>query len=75
LAQPNYKTQNPKPRKKRKEWKKNWQDLKFAQRVANFIHSQHKKQISQRDLLRHFSNKRKEDLERIHDHLKFNFWD
>jgi len=60
------------PEKKIKQ-KKTWQDLKFAQRVADFIYSLPDKLISQRDLLRHFSNKRKEDFERIHDYLKLNY--
>jgi len=56
-----------------KEWKINWEDIIFAPKVADFIHSQPKRQISQWTLLRHFSNKRKEDFERLHDHLKINY--
>jgi len=64
---------HPESPEKRKEWEKNWGDLRLAQRVANFIHSLPEKRISQRDLLRHFSNKRINNLKEIHDYLKFNF--
>ncbi|MGB2763527.1 MAG: hypothetical protein WBC20_03870, partial [Candidatus Aminicenantaceae bacterium] len=43
----------------------NWDDIKFAGRIANFINSKRGKEITQRALLRHFSNRRKEDLKRI----------
>ncbi len=58
---------------KKIEQKKVWQDFKFAKKVADFIHSQPKRQISRWTMLRHFSNKRKENFERIHDHLKINY--
>ncbi len=57
---------------KRKEWGKNWGDLRLAQRVANFIHKITKKEADRRILQRRF-NKKKEDLERIHDILKLNY--
>jgi len=67
------KTQPDIPPEKRKEWKQNWDDLKFAQKTANFINLCPGKKITQRALLRHFSNKRKEDLERIQGYLKTNW--
>lgn len=63
---------NIKP-EEQKIWKRNWDDLKFAQRVVNFINSRPNKRVSQRELLRRFSNKCKEDLERIQDSLKINW--
>jgi len=59
------------PEKKIK-YKKVWQDFKFAQRVADFIHKITKKEADRRILQRRF-NKKKEDLERIHDILKLNY--
>lgn len=58
-----------------KEWESNWEDFKFAQNVANYIYSLPEKKIERRVLLRkgRFQGKKREDLERVHDHLKFNF--
>jgi len=56
-----------------RELKSNLESLRFAQRVADFIHSQPNKQVSQRDLLRHFSNKRAKDLEEVQKILKLNY--
>jgi hypothetical protein len=53
--------------------KENWKNLEFAQRIADFIYSQPRKKVARRDLLRHFSNKRKDDLEDLHDWLKVNY--
>jgi hypothetical protein len=44
------------------------EDVKFARRVSDFVRS--KKQVSQRQLLRHFSNKREEDIVRLLTLLK-----
>lgn len=55
------------------KWNKNWESFKFTQRVSEFIYSQTKNQITQRELLRHFSNKRKEDLIRVQDWLRINY--
>ena len=63
---------HPESPQKRKEWGKNWGDLRLAQRVANFIHKITKKEADRRILQRRF-NKKKEDLERIHDILKLNY--
>lgn len=62
------------------EWKKsqpeytqehlNFEDFNFAQRVSDYI--QKKGNVDQRDLLRHFSAKRKEHLSKIWDLLKIN---
>ncbi len=57
-----------------KNWKRNWEDFKFAQEVSNYIHSFPKKRIDRRALLwRKFQGKTVDDLERIHDHLEKNF--
>jgi hypothetical protein len=50
-----------------------WDWLRFAQRVGRFIHSQPGKQITRRELLRHFSNRRKSDLSNIGGLLESNF--
>lgn len=54
-------------------WERNWDDLKLAQRAANFINSRPGKKIIQRDLQRSLSSKKKrikkEDIERIRDNL------
>jgi len=53
--------------------KNNWASMRFAQCVGRFIHAQPKKRITQRMLLRHFSNKRKKDLAEIYSTLVNNF--
>lgn len=67
------KTQPDHPQEKKKEWKRNWGDLRFAQRVADFIRSQSKKEVPQHLLLRHFNKNREPDLERIRDILRLNY--
>jgi|GEM_PF-6448546 len=56
-----------------KIWKRNWDDLKFAQRAANFIYKQKNHSIRGRDLQRSLSSRKKrikiEDLERIQGYL------
>jgi len=59
------------PEKKIKQ-KKVWKDFKFAQRVADFIHAQSEKCVSQRTLRRRF-NKKVEDVEAIWDVLERNY--
>lgn len=46
---------------------------RFAQRVADFIRSQPGKRASQREILRHFSNRRETDIEEIREILTFFF--
>jgi hypothetical protein len=57
----------------KKKWDRNWKDLKFAQIVVDFIYSQPKKEASRYVLLKHFSNKRKDDIVRIHNILELNY--
>ena len=70
--------------KRRLEWMKtqphlqrklkyNLESLRFAQRVADFIYSQPNRQVSQRGLLRHFSNKKAKHLEEVQKILKLNY--
>jgi len=42
-----------------------WKSIKFAQRVARFITSRPGKKASCREILRHFSNRRKSDIDDI----------
>lgn len=57
-----------------KIWKRNWEDLKFAQEVSNYIHSLPKKRIDRRTMLRgKFQGKSVDDLERVHIDLEKNF--
>jgi len=44
-----------------------WKRLKFAQRVADFIKSQRGREASYNKILRHFSNKRRSDIEDVRD--------
>jgi hypothetical protein len=52
---------------------KNWGTLCFAQHVADFINSRPGRRASFREVLRHFSNKRKEDIESISGFLQWNY--
>jgi len=61
------------PLEKQEEWKQNWGDLKFAQKVADFIYSQHKEEVPQQLVLRKFNNYRESDLERVRGILKINY--
>jgi len=64
-SQPDYYQQS---QKMKEEWKK----LKFIYRVANFI-SQKPEGVSRREILRRFSNKRKDDIDEIMDVLRYDF--
>jgi len=64
---------HPERPKKTKESTRNWQDLRFAQRVADFIHSKSEKEISQHILLKRFSKNKELDFQRIRDILKLNY--
>lgn len=57
--------EDPEPKKKGATPAPGWGKLPFAQRVGRFIQKQPGKQITQRDLLRHFSDKREGDLAEI----------
>ena len=63
-ADPNYS-------KKIDAGKETWAEIKFAQRVGRFIQSRPGQKATQRELERHFSNKRKADLERAFEWLFF----
>jgi len=52
------------PKTLRKRWKKNWESLYFCQRIFDFIRSRPGQEATQRELERHFSNKRKVEIER-----------
>ncbi len=52
---------------------KNWGPLCFAQHVADFINSRPGRRASFREVLRHFSNKRKEDIEIVSGILQWNY--
>jgi hypothetical protein len=59
-----WKKKQPDSPEKKKEWDRNWKDLKLAQGIANYICSQPRKRIKRRLLLRRF-NIKVEDLEAI----------
>ena len=59
-----WKKKQPDSLKKKKEWARNWKDLRLAQEIANHIRSQPEKRIKRRLLLRRF-NIKVEDLEAI----------
>lgn len=50
---------------KKKEVKATWERLRLAQRVADYVISRPGKKAYYREILRHFSNKRKADIENI----------
>lgn len=50
---------------KKKEVKATWERLRFAQRVADFVKSKPGRKANHREILRHFSNKRKSDIKNI----------
>jgi len=54
-----------------KTWTKNRQDMRLCQRAVDFIRSRPGQQATKRELERHFSNKRKADLERAFEWLWF----
>jgi hypothetical protein len=54
-----------------KSWKQTWDNGRFYQRIINFIRSQPGQKATQRELERHFSNKRKANLERAFEWLFF----
>jgi len=53
--------------------KKTWGSLGFAQKVSDFIKSRPGKKASYREILRHFSNKRKSDIENVLWALRGNY--
>lgn len=63
-SQPDY---FQKKQRRKKEWKK----MRFIYKVADYILQSGSRGVSQRELLRRFSNKRKQDIREILDILKF----
>lgn len=63
--------------KEMKIWKRNWDDLKLAQQVADLINSKPDKKITQRELQRSLSSKKRririKDFKRIQNYLEANF--
>ena len=54
-----------------KGWKENRENMHLCQRIADFVRSRPDHRATQRELERHFSNKRKADLERAIKWLSF----
>jgi hypothetical protein len=67
-----WREKQPENPNKRKEWEKNWGDFRFAQKVIDFIQLHPKKNVTRRELLKHFSNKQKKDLDDINNLLILN---
>ncbi len=63
--------------KEEKDWTRNWADLRLAQRIADYIHSNPGKRITQRYLHRKFDSRKSpissEDFERIKSMLRGNY--
>lgn len=74
-----WRRKHPESAEKRKEWEKNWGDLRRAQKIADFIYSRLDKSAIQRVICRRFFQKKSvDDLEEMRPWLNTNYgilWD